>query len=150
MENEFRKLLFDGLPHPSASEACLFDCLRAVVPLILSEDKCKEPSDANLSAVCTHSCHKVKMVMRDEMVMVMMTTTMAMMFTGMAKNKKYDVDQCNAGLHRVHASKPPGDLLQPSLITDSVTTDLDKDARNIESQTLFKNKRNQPTLFWKS
>ena len=92
------------------------------------------------------------MVMRDEMVMVMvmMTTTMAMMFTGMAKNKKYDVDQCNAGWHRVHASKPPGDLLQPSLITDSVTTDLDKDARNIESQTLFKNKRSQPTLFWKS
>ena len=94
MENEFRKLLFDGLPLPSASEACLFDCLRAVVPLILSEDKCKEPSDANLNAVCTLSCLKVKMVMRDEMVMVMMTTTMAMMFTGMAKNKKYDVDQC--------------------------------------------------------
>ena len=48
MENEFRKLLFDGLPLPSASEACLFDCLRAVVPLILSEDKCKEPSDARV------------------------------------------------------------------------------------------------------
>ena len=150
MENKLLQLSFDGLPHPIASEGCLFYRLRTVVPLILSGDKCKEPSDANLNAVCTLSCLKVKMVMRDEMVMVMMTTTMAMMFTGMAKNKKYDVDQCNAGLHRVHASKPPGDLLQPSLITDSVTTDLDKDARNIESQTLFKNKRNQPTLFWKS
>ena len=56
----------------------------------------------------------------------------------------------NAGLHRVHASKPPGDLLQSSLITDSVTTDLDKDARIIESQTLFKNKQNQLTEFWNS
>ena len=123
------------------------------MPLILSEDKCKEPSDANLSAVCTHSCHKVKMVMRAQMVMVMMTTIMAKMFTGMANSLMLGVKMMmmsNAGLHRVHASKPPGDLLQSSLITDSVTTDLDKDARKIESQTLFKNKRNQPTLFWKS
>ena len=78
---------------------------------------------------------------------------MTMMFVGMAKSVMLGVRMMmmtNAGLHRVHASKPPGDLLQPSLITDSVTTDLDKDARNIESQTLFKNKRNQPTLFWKS
>ena len=86
LENKLRKLSFEELPHSSASEACLFDRLRAVVPLILSGDKCKEPSDANLSAVCTHSCHKAKMVMRAEMVMVMMTTTMATMFTGMAKS----------------------------------------------------------------
>ena len=83
----------------------------------------------------------------------MMTTTMATMFTGMAKSVMLGVRMMmmsNAGLHRVHASKPPGDLLQSSLITDSVTTDLDKDARIIESQTLFKNKQNQPTAFWSS
>ena len=94
LENKLRKLSFEGLPHSSASEACLFDRLRAVVPLILSEDKCKEPSDANLSVVCTHSCHKAKMVMRAEMVMVMMTATMATMFTGMAKSKNDDDVQC--------------------------------------------------------
>ena len=123
------------------------------MPLILSEDKCKEPSDANLSAVCTHSCHKVKMVMRAEMVMVMMTKTMRTIFVGMAKSGMLGVRMMmmtNAGLHRVHASKPPGDFLQSSLITDSVTTDLDKDARNIESEKLFKNKQNQLTVFWSS
>ena len=51
----------------------------------------------------------------------------------------------NAGLHRVHASKPPGDLLQSSLITDSVTTDLDKDARKLNHKHFLRtNETNRP------